>query len=228
MSQTPGERQRLREMFDRRDEAGAEADAVQDYFMKRRFEEAADLLFSGASWSGPVLDVGCGRGDWLAQFVEWGLPRPHLMGLDLNHRRLREARKRLPGVSFCVGEGRALPCESSRFSCVVLSLVLSTMQDEASARDLLLEVWRVLRPGGRLLIHDLKHVRPGRGGARLRTRHLPEVLAGQAAGLECRDLILLPPLARRLLPGWPGVVKILERRAVLRGHWMMRIDKEDS
>src|SRR6267378_897080 len=43
-----------------------------------------------------VLDVGCGTGFWLRQFVQWGARPENLFGIDLLQERIEQGRKLCP------------------------------------------------------------------------------------------------------------------------------------
>jgi len=97
---------------------------------------------------GPILDVGCGTGGNLAFLARWGRG----VGIDLSPLALDFARRRrLPWLARA--SGLALPYASSTFSLVTAFDVLYhrwVTDDERVTR----ECYRVLRPGGWLLLTD--------------------------------------------------------------------------
>jgi ubiquinone/menaquinone biosynthesis C-methylase UbiE len=118
--------------------------------------ELRDRLLGGAA--GRVLEVGAGTG---TNFVHYppavtGVlaiePEPHLRA------RARSAAASLP-VTVVAGDASALPAADGEFDTAVASLVLCSVPDQAAA---LAELWRVLRPGGRLLFWE--HVRAATPG----------------------------------------------------------------
>src|SRR5438093_7833717 len=52
-----------------------------------------------------ILDIGCGRGQWLREFVQWGARPENLYGVDLLAERIEAARSLCaPGVHLICGD----------------------------------------------------------------------------------------------------------------------------
>jgi SAM-dependent methyltransferase len=97
-----------------------------------------------------VLDVGSGNGYVLSRYAAAGA---HVHGVDLTEAAIRLCRRRfelmtLPG-RFLVGSAEALPFDDRSFDCVCSMGVLHHTPDTARAVQ---EVFRVLRPGGRVIL----------------------------------------------------------------------------
>lgn len=90
-----------------------------------------------------ALEIGCGRGDFLALAGERG---GTIVGLDLAPEMVRAAKARYPGASAIIGDGAALPFADGAFDVVVCSFTLGFIADRRRA---VAEAWRVLAPGGR-------------------------------------------------------------------------------
>ncbi len=98
-----------------------------------------------------ALDAGCGTGFQTALLGDLGW-RPY--GVDVSAGLLGVARRRLPDAVLTLASVEALPHPSGHFDVVVsCGSTLSFVDDPAGA---LMEVGRVLRPGGRLLL-DCEH-----------------------------------------------------------------------
>ncbi|GAA2904167.1 class I SAM-dependent methyltransferase [Streptosporangium fragile] len=115
--------------------------------------ERREALLAGLS--GKVIEVGAGNGLTFAHYpptvarvlaVE---PEPRLRRLAQEN-----ARRALVPVEVVGGLADRLPAEDASFDAAVVSLVLCSLPDQASA---LRELRRVLRPGGELRF--LEHVR---------------------------------------------------------------------
>ena len=100
---------------------------------------------------GPLLDLGCGSGSFLAAFGASGRP---VVGVDIALRWLVVARKRLDEeglghVRLVCGCAERLPFGDRVFSGVVAGDVIEHVADQGAT---LAEAHRVLRPGGRAFL----------------------------------------------------------------------------
>jgi ubiquinone/menaquinone biosynthesis C-methylase UbiE len=111
------------------------------------WERRRALLLGEARPGERVLDLGCGAGRFVAALREAGADP---VGVELAEAALERARANAPGADLrLVADDGSLPLEHASVDLVWCSEVLEHVADTA---HLLLEVRRVLRPGGRLLV----------------------------------------------------------------------------
>lgn len=131
-----------------------------------------DKLIASIPWRGDerVLDVGCGHGLMLIGAAKQ-LRSGRAVGLDLWQKEdqagnsaeatLRNAT--LENVASRVelrdGDARQMPFADDEFDVVVSSWALHNIYDRAGRDAAMREIARVLKPGGRLIIVDIRHVR---------------------------------------------------------------------
>ena len=114
-----------------------------------------------------VLDMGCGRGAVLTA-VARRLTTGRVTGIDIwntldqsgNARTVTERNASLEGVAERVeiqtGDMRALPFPDATFDLVVSSLAIHNIRKDAERRQAVAEGFRVLRPGGRMVVTDIR------------------------------------------------------------------------
>lgn len=108
-----------------------------------------DLVSSwAATLTGPVLDAGCGPGQWAGFLAECGLA---VKGIDLVAEFVERARVQRPDLLFEVGSIDALDATTESLGGVLswYSLIHHSPQDIQTP---LAEFARVIRPGGGLLV----------------------------------------------------------------------------
>ena len=134
---------------------------------------------------GAVVDVGCGRGQYLAGLAAAGVP---VMGLDLSPG-LAGAARAASGCPTMIGDAVALPFADG---AVGTSLALHMLYHLPDPADGLRELRRITRPGGRIVIltNGRDHLAAYRDLIREATG-LGERLAwpGSEFSLDHRDLV---------------------------------------
>lgn len=146
-----------------------------------------------------ILEVGCGRGNWLATFEEFGARRERLAGIDLDEARIREARIRIPGAELHAGDATRLPWPDGSFDLVFQSVVFTSILDAGVRATVAAEMRRVLTRDGAILWYDFAYNNP-------RNPNVRGIGASEISGLfpdcriDLRRVTLAPPLARRLVP----------------------------
>ena len=173
-----------------------------------------------------VLDVGCGAGQWLADFETWGARRENLAGIELDPERARDARERFAptGTGPAAGEadireGNAaeLPWAAGSFDIVLQSTVISSILDQGLRRDVAAEMARVLAPEGIVVSYDMRVTNPRNPHVRrLGARELAELFEGFQ--MRKRRVTMLPQLTRRAVRVSWSAAAVLESTHLLRTH----------
>ena len=143
-------------------------------------------LLDQRPWRGDeaVLDIGCGRG-LVAIGCARRVPAGHVTGIDLwqeadlagNSPAAIRANAGAAGVAdrltVDTGDARALPYADAGFDVVASMTAIHNIPDAAGRATAIAEAWRVLKPGGQMLIYDIRHARAY--AAQLRTLGAVEI-----------------------------------------------------
>ncbi|HEV8389075.1 MAG TPA: methyltransferase domain-containing protein [Dongiaceae bacterium] len=127
------------------------ADIYEEFFLPALFLEWAPRLADAARLAPGqrVLDVACGTGVLAREAAKRVAPGGSVAGLDRNEGMLAVAKRKAPAIEWKAGRAEALPFPDASFDAVVSQFGLMFFDDRATA---LREMWRVLRPGGRLAV----------------------------------------------------------------------------
>ena len=116
----------------------------------------------GVSYGQRVLEIGCGTGHGLVSLAEDVGRAGQVYGVDLWWGMMTVARRRIQSaalrhVTLTIDDARALCFQSSVFDAVFMSFTLELF--EGAIPEVLAEVWRVLRVGGRVGIVAMSNSR---------------------------------------------------------------------
>jgi SAM-dependent methyltransferase len=119
----------------------AQAAILEPQFAAARGNRAESVPFS-------VLEIGTGVGRWAASF---DLARTSFSGVDISAGMIEAARANFPQGAFeRLGEDLILPYDDESFD-LAFSVTVMHHNHTPAKRILLSEMWRVTRPGGRLM-----------------------------------------------------------------------------
>jgi ubiquinone/menaquinone biosynthesis C-methylase UbiE len=143
-----------------------------------------------------ILEIGCGNGHWLREFVKWGARPEHLAGIDLLSERIAQAcRLSPPGIALSTGNAAALHFVDGRFDIVFQATVFTSMLDPLLKRNVAAEMLRVLRPGGVILWYDFCFNNPRNPDVRgIKKNEIQKLFPG--CDIALRRITLAPPIGR--------------------------------
>ncbi|MGE0448382.1 MAG: class I SAM-dependent methyltransferase [Vicinamibacterales bacterium] len=173
-----------------------------------------------------ILEVGCGTGQWLRDFVKWGATPERICGVDLLPDRIAQARQLCPaGMVLTVGSAAALDHPDGSFDIVLQSTVFTSVLDGAVRKQIADEMRRVTRPGGFILWYDYHVNSPANPDVRgVDRREIERLFPSCRITLE--RVTLAPPLARGVAPYSHAACELLNLIPLLRTHYLGAIEPE--
>lgn len=172
-----------------------------------------------------LIEVGCGSGDNLLDFLRCGFMPQNLCGIELLPERVEAARSRLPSaLSVYECDAKSADVAFNSLDVVVQSTVFSSILDDDFQQGLADHVWRWVKPGGGVLWYDFIYNNPSnpdvRGVPVNRVRQLfPN------GKLTVKHITLAPPISRRVCRIHPNAYHLFNALPLLRTHVLCWIEK---
>jgi ubiquinone/menaquinone biosynthesis C-methylase UbiE len=178
-------------------------------------------------WDGKkVLEVGCGAGGWLRQFIRWGAQPEGLVGIDLSAQRIAVAQHLLPSsVALYCESAAKLRFPDATFDLVLQATVFSSILEARLKQQIAREMVRVLKPMGLILWIDFFVDNP-------RNPDVKGVAKSEIRGLfpdyniSFRRVTPAPPLVRILAPRSWLLCSLLSAIRVLNTHYLVAISRK--
>lgn len=165
-----------------------------------------------------LIELGCGQGGELERLIALGLTPKQVTGVELLSARVERAREALPAeVRVIQGDATACPFPDSAFRVVFISTVFSSILDPAFRWRLGQEAWRLVAPGGAVMVYDFCIGNPRNpdvcGIPRSEiVRLFPD------AEHEFHRVTLAPPIGRAIAPLGGRVYRLASAIPLLRTH----------
>ncbi len=173
-----------------------------------------------------ILEIGCGTGNWLREFVKWGAHPRDVVGMDLLGERVSEAKALCAeGVRLFCGNATTLPVRTASFDLVAQFTVFTSVLDTDLKRQIASEMIRVIKPDGLILWYDFSFNNPKNLAVRgVSRKEIQQLFPGCSVGL--RRITLAPPVTRRLASRSWLACSLLNAIPFLRTHVLAVIKKE--
>ena len=175
-----------------------------------------------------ILEVGCGTGAQLREFMKWGARPENMTGIDLLVDDIAEARYVCPGaVKILHGNAAELAFPDATFDLVVQFTVFTSVLDALTKQQMASEMLRVLKDDGCIVWYDFHVNNPWNPDVRgIKRREISQLFPD--CRIQLQRLTLIPPLVRLLAPYSWLACYVLGKIPWLCTHYLGLIAKECS
>jgi SAM-dependent methyltransferase len=145
-----------------------------------------------------ILEIGCGNGDLLRDFIKWGARPQNVFGIDLIAERVAEAINICPNaVDIVRGNAASLGFPNDAFDVVLQSTVFTSVLDADMKARIAAEMLRVLKPTGLIIWYDYHMNNPHNPDVRgVKLREIEALFP--KCEIRMQRITLAPPIARRI------------------------------
>lgn len=168
-----------------------------------------------------ILEMGCGSGRVLTEFLFFGVFPEKLNGVDLLFDRLLCAKHILPGSGFANADGQFLPFSSASFDLVLQYTAISSILDQEIRCNICSDMLRVIKPGGMIISYDFWLNPTNKETRGIRPAEIRQLFPH--CTFEFLRTTLAPPLARRIVPISWTLAMILEKLDIFKSHYLVAI-----
>lgn len=167
-----------------------------------------------------ILDVGCGDGNMLRQFVQWGATPENLAGIDLRPEPVDYARRLNPELDVRCGSATELSWLEASFDLVCQHTVFTSILDPTMKQQVAAEMNRVVRRRGAVLWYDFFYNNPRNPDVRgVDAKEIRALFPNFE--MDLHRITLASPITRRLPEGLlPVLYPLLSAIPLLRTHYL--------
>jgi len=169
-----------------------------------------------------VLEVGCGSGGVLLEFLVNEAQPKKLFGFDILFDRLGNAHHRLPNSIILNADGQKIPFISRNFDLVVQYTAFSSILDFKIKQNIALEMIRVLKPGGLILWYDFWFNPINKQTKGILPKEIKYLFP--ACNYKFKKITLAPPIAEKVVPFSWGIAYFLEKIKIFNTHYIAIIE----
>jgi len=142
-----------------------------------------------------ILEIGCGIGSNLLDFIRYGAIPGNILGNDLLENRIAVTRERLPGgVRLICGEASELEVDDDSFDITMQFTVFTSILDDRLQNKIAEKMWRATKPGGYIIWYDFVLPNPRNPDVRAVPLKRVKKLFPQGIFMS-KKTTLLPPIA---------------------------------
>jgi SAM-dependent methyltransferase len=173
-----------------------------------------------------LLDVGCGYGGHLLDFLRIGIRPENLAGIELMADRAAVARSRLPAaVSLYESDASSVNIAVASYDIVFQSVVFSSFLDNRFQSEVAERMWSWVKPGGGVLWYDFIYDNPNNKDVRgVRVSRIKQLFP--QAKIAVRRVTLAPPISRRVCQIHPLAYHVFNIIPWFRSHVLCWIAKD--
>ena len=160
-----------------------------------------------------VLDVGCGGGGSILNFIRMGFPPENLTGIDIQEERISEGKRLFPNATFVQGDAARMRFENETFDIVTESTMFVQIIDDVLSQSIANEMIRVTKANGYIILVDWRYSKPwDKSYKGLNMRRIKELFCVNSR-TKIKGIFkgaIIPPIGRLISKRFPCLYFLLQ------------------
>jgi ubiquinone/menaquinone biosynthesis C-methylase UbiE len=171
-----------------------------------------------------ILEVGCGNGRALVEYLLLGAQAKNTFGIDLLVDRVRQAQQILPGSGIGCADGQNLPFPNQYFDLILQYTAFSSILNEQIRALMATEMLRTMRNDGIIVWYDfwINPTNPHTKG--IRPAEIRSLFPN--CSYEFHKITLAPPISRQVAQFSWILVQLMESIKIFNSHYLVLIKKK--
>lgn len=166
-----------------------------------------------------VFEAGCAGGYNLRLMVQWGARPADVAGMDIDPAAVDHCLARAPEIRVHAGSATEIPEPDVHFDLSLAFTLFSSVPDEDVARTIGAEMFRITKPGGTILVYDMRRKSPS--NPNVHPVHAEDIRRWfPKCPMKAQSITLAPPVARHVGRWAPWLYGPLATIPLARTHMM--------
>lgn len=166
-----------------------------------------------------ILEVGCGAGSVLLEYLSYGVQPNQAIGIDLMPQLISRAQQRLPHFHFAHADGQHLPFATHTFDIVLQYTMFSSILNQSVKQNIARDMLRVTKPNGLIIWYDFWWNPANNQTRGIRLAEVRSLFPNCV--MLWRKITLAPPITRRLVRLSWLLCAFLEKMRFLNTHYLI-------
>lgn len=175
-------------------------------------------------WGKKILEVGCGNGSIMEDFIRYNANPANLYGVELLRERVERVKQLDPDIKISCQSAEKIPYQDKMFDLVMQFTMFTSILDSNMKSQIAMEMIRVLKDDGIILWYDYFCSNPGNPDVKgIKRKEIKSLFPG------CKYYFirttLAPPITRTVIKLSRAACYLLEMLPFLRTHYVAVIQK---
>lgn len=160
-----------------------------------------------------ILDVGCGKGDYLMHWFNWGFDIKNLYGIDILEECIKNGQSQYPNFNLSCSDASEMDFDDVFFDIVFENCIFLQITDNELAEKIASQMLRVVKKGGFIIISDWRYGRNKKEHLAMNKKRLTRLfnVGEDTTFIKSIDGALAPPIGRFISKKFSSIYFLVQK-----------------